>query len=489
MRSRLAPVAAVLLGVALLGGLGLPSTARAQDAPPADPLESLDRAVTALADRCGPAVVRVQAVRTLRLQAVAANEEERREIEERIRRFGPRESISASGFLVDDSGLVLTTSAVAGRADGIEVTFPSGSVREGELVGQDLLAGVALLRVPVVEGVKALRLSEREARAGTVSLLLGPREVEAPVLRLGFVTSARRAFGLYDAWLVADLPLAAGQAGAPLLDARGDVLGMAVSPRISVTFLSPGSPASPYSPVTPAGGTVEQNLGRLMERSSTLEREPAFSTFVPASELRRIAADLRAVGYVRRGLLGVRMRRGEAVVREVPAGLPAAKAGIAAGDEILSVDGTPVRLSEEVTGFIQRRAPGTTVRLRLRAAGEKEREVSVVLAELPRTPVPRALFNGLGVAEREDYDLSAAKFQTMLVEGGRFVVVQSVAAESAAERAGILAGDWIVEIRGRPVLSEKDFAEGATATVAGEEGVDVVFYRAGEAQRRRVVLK
>jgi S1-C subfamily serine protease len=75
------------------------------------------------------------------------------------------------------------------------------------------------------------------------------------------------------------------------------------------------------------------------------------------------------------------------------------------------------------------------------------------------------------------------------VEGGRYVVARSVAEGSAAERAGILPGDWIVEIRRKPVLSEEAYKEAATGAAASEESVEVLVYTAGDAQRRLVVLK
>jgi len=468
-------------GALALGASG--SRSLAQDAAPGDVLDALDRASRAVVERCSPAVVRVEAVRRISLRPDAANEQERLLMEDVLRRNPAQETVSSSGFLMDESGLVLTTSAVTGRALSFRVIFPGGQERAGEFLGDDPLAGVALLQVGAVEGVKALRFSGREATPGTLTLFLAPQESEGPALHLGFVTAARRAFGLYDAWLVSSVPLEAGHAGAPLLDARGEVLGMAVAPRISVTFRSM-RPAAEGALVTPAGeGT---NLQRLLEQSRTMESEPGFSTFVPAGELKRIAGDLRALGRVRRGLLGVKMKVGEPVVREVIEGLPAAKAGFGNGDRILALDGSPVHSAEQVTGYIQRRAPGTSVTIRLRAVGAAERDATVTLGELP---VRKALFNGLGVAGRDSYDLTAAKFQTEAVEAGGYVVVESVLEGSAAERAGILPGDWIVEIRGKPILSEKNFADAATGVAASEDSVEITVYRAGEADRRRVVLK
>ena len=162
----------------------------AQDASPGGTaLEDLDRASRTMVERCGPAVVRVEADRPLLLRALAGNPEENRVVEECLRAQGARESVAAAGFLVDEEGLILTTSSVAGGGAGeIRVTFPGRGSRDGTLVGEDSLAGVALVRVRRVEGVRRLSLAEAAPPSGALTLLLAPSFQEAPTLLMGFVT-------------------------------------------------------------------------------------------------------------------------------------------------------------------------------------------------------------------------------------------------------------------------------------------------------------
>ena len=478
-------VRAGLGACALLAAAAAPSlTALAQD-DAGGALEDLDRAARAVVERCGPAVVRVEGERSARLRVVASSAEERRRLEEKLRAFGPREAVEASGFLLEEPGLVLTTSSAAGRGSlSIRVVFPGGVVREGRLAGEDPLSGVALVRVEPVEGVRALRLSDREPRPGTVSLLLAPQDRGPPGLHFGFVTDPRRTVWVYDAFLVSSVPVGPGHAGAPLLDARGDVLGVAVAARERPRGrgLRPGLAAG--------SAAVHPTLTQAFEAAAVAEEGegPSKSLFVPAAEIRRIAADLRDLGRVRRGMLGVRLVRGEPVVTEVVAGTPAAGAGIAPGDRVLSLDGAEVPDADALTGFVQRRAPGAQVRLRILAPDGKEREVEAALAELPPPlPPPRALFNGLGVSAGEPPDLSKARFSTGIAPGGRFVIVRSVSEGSAAAEAGILPGDWLVEIDRRPVLSEDDYV--LLATGVSSPSVEVRIYRPGEEDIRTVVLR
>ena len=213
------------------------------------------------------------------------------------------------------------------------------------------------------------------------------------------------------------------------------------------------------------------------------------STFVPAEEVRRILADLRAHGRVRRGMIGVRLVPDEPVVREVLAGTPAAVAGLVPGDRVLSLDRVEVDDRETLTAWLQRRAPGTAVALVVKGSDGAERGVQATLAELPAPAPARQLFNGLSVRERESYDTAAARFAIGAVPGARWIVVASVDEGSAAARAGLLEGDWIVEVEGRPILSQGDWDAAATGPAARAEEVRLLVYRKGEAERRTLVLR
>jgi S1-C subfamily serine protease len=301
---------------------------------------------------------------------------------------------------------------------------------------------------------------------------------------------------------VSSVAVGAGQAGAPLLDARGEVLGMAVAARDRARtrqrVLAGGLPGT--GGVAPASGDPEDpNLrSRLLSQllvaaGDSRERAAPFATFVPASEMRRIVGELKTAGRVRRGMLGVRLLRPEPVVGEVVAGTPAEAAGVGAGDRVVSLDGVAVDDTEVLTAYLQRRAPGTRVRVALRDPGGVERETEAVLAELPAAPPPpaaRQLFNGFSVQAVPSYDTSAAKFSIGVpATGSVSLVANEVDEDSAAWAAGIRPGDWIVEIDGRPLLSEKDFRDATTGPAALASAVRVLVYRAGDAERRALVLK
>jgi len=460
----------------LLTGILLALPAGAQDAPaPAGPLEELDRAVRAVVEEASPAVVRVDVERNAFLRVMAGSEAEQRRMEDLLRRQVAREWVTATGFVTGSGDVVVTTSAAVDRnVRSIRVTFPRGEVRPGRFLGSDPLAGVAVVRIDPVEGGKVLRLATGKPRVASLSLLLGRTTVEAPTLHLGFLTAVGRSVGPYDAYLLSSVPFHPGDAGGPLLDSRGEVLGVAVAARED-------------SPVTVEGNG--RTLSSLFAEGNPGEGKSA-STFVPAGELRRLVDEITRLGRVRRGMLGVRLVPGRNLVLEVPEGLPAAEAGIRAGDQVVAVDGSRVITGRELVGFIQRRAPGTRVSLGVRDAGGEHRTVAVLLGELPETPpAPAALFNGLGVSEGPAPDMEGVRFSAAAVPEGRAVIVRSVAEASAAEVAGLEPGDWIAEISGVPVLSEGDYVRLATGCAPGTREVELRIFRAGERDLRTVVLR
>ncbi len=455
-----AAVRAVVVVAAVLPWAVPPPPVLAQDGEAGAALRALDRDVRALHERSAPAVLRVAAERAvpLRLREPTA-EALHRAAAEWVRTA--RETVTATGFLLDSGDLVVTVAAaVDRRCEVIRVTFPGGETRDAALVGSDPLTGVALLRIRPVPGVRALSLAPRGPAVGAVCFLVGYPDDDAPSLEMGFVSATGRAAGLYDAYVVADVVFRAGDAGAPLLDGEGRVAGLAVAPR-------PDAPAGRSPLVFP--------VPTLRAEGDDAPREdfrPSPARCIPAPELRRVVDALRERGRVPRGLCGVYLHEREPLVTEVAEGMPAAAAGVRSGDRVLAVDGTPVESRRQFVCFVQRRPPGATVSLLLRAADGTERTAPVVLGEFPDdTPLPPAWFDGLGVADGE----------------GGGVEVHSVLLSSSASAADVRVGDRILSLAGREVRSVADYEAIATSDLSAARELSIVVLRDGE--RVTLVLK
>jgi S1-C subfamily serine protease len=185
---------------------------------------------------------------------------------------------------------------------------------------------------------------------------------------------------------------------------------------------------------------------------------------------------------MRRGMLGVLLEgpsdRGDdtvdatlaatyarsTVVDEAPEGLPACDAGVERGDTIVAVDGTKVTGRRSMVSWIQRRAPNTRVTITLRSPEGEERDVEVILGELPAPePPPAALFNGLGVRGEK------VGLRVYTVDDG-----------CPAAQADIRPGDIILSVGGESVEDEEAYVAVATGPVSHLREVEVRILRNGE---------
>jgi serine protease Do len=251
----------------------------------------------------------------------------------------------------------------------------------------------------------------------------------------GIVSAKQRETGDYLPLLQTDVPINPGNSGGPLINMRGEVIG------INSQILSP------------SGGYAGISLA------------------IPINEAIRISDELRATGKVVRGRIGVAIapvskevaeslglgKPVGALVQSVQAGLPAEKAGIEAGDIITKVEGKPVEHSSDLPRLVGVIKPGTKATVQIFHGGKyKDVAVAVIAFETDKDEAPdevataaaaKALL-GLKVS-----DLSDAQKAELRVKGG----VKVDAAEGAGARAGLREGDVILQVAGVPVTSVKEF--------------------------------
>ena len=228
--------------------------------------------------------------------------------------------------------------------DALEAALPDGSSASGRLAGRDPATNVAVIRLD--RSVAAPALSASIPRIGSLVIAAGANGAGRPSARLGTVNTVGPEWhsmrgGRIEARIQLDMRLAGSEEGGPAFDAAGGWLGM--------TTFGP--------------------RGQIL--------------VIPAATVARVAPTLLASGRVPRGWLGVALRPvavpdelrdagGEAtglMVMSLSSEGPAAKAGIVAGDIILSVDGTPARRLRSVLAHLGGDSVGRTVSLRLIRGG------------------------------------------------------------------------------------------------------------------------
>ena len=437
---------------------------------------------TDLVDQVGPSVVNIRTLEKAKPASAAGggNEEQMLEF---FRRFGipvppnmprsPRPDRGqpdedqprgvGSGFVLSSDGFVMTNAHVVEGADEVIVTLTDKREFKAKIIGSDKRSDVAVVKIDA-SGLTAVKIGDaNRMRVGEWVMAIGSPFGLENTVTAGIVSAKQRDTGDYLPFIQTDVAINPGNSGGPLINMRGEVIGI---------------------------------NSQIYSRSGGFQ---GISFAIPIDEAIRVSDQLRSTGRVTRGRIGVQIeqvskeiaesiglgRPQGALVRGVEAGAPADKAGIEAGDIITRFDGKGIEKSSDLPRLVGNVKPGTRSPITVFRRGTS-RELMVTIAEIEaEKPVRRAAVPeakppvagpaqaiGLVVAELND-----AQKKDFKLRGG--VRVESV--EGAAARAGLREGDVIVAIANAEVLSVKDF-EQTLAKIDKTKTVNVLFRRGELAQ-------
>ncbi len=356
-------------------------------------LDSLEREVTALARKTQNAVVSVEGGALAPLGSSPSafwmrpeNEPTRRMLQT-FRLFNLPNPITrkGSGFIVDREW-VLTSADVVRGAEQCVVRLADGTRLTGRVVSLDDVTNLAMVKIPAVS-VPALPLGDSDRiEQGSLVLCMGTLGGYERSLALCVVAGKERTGVIGQQQFLSNLiqisgAIGAGSSGAPVLNSRGEVVG------VIVASIAPGMLFRP----TDAGdsrqtGTPAPTLGTSVDMSLLGTTGGALA--VPINDVKAVLDDMRA-GRLRRPFLGIMPAdrdgaEGAEVVRVVP-GSPAARAGIRLGDVILSLNKSPIRRAADVTSVLRRLKPGDVVQIEL-LRGNQRLRVSAHLAGRGNAP-------------------------------------------------------------------------------------------------------
>jgi serine protease Do len=357
-----------------------------------------------------------------------------------------------SGFVVDPAGTIVTNNHVIDGAEEIEVKFSDGTTLKAKLLGKDTKTDLAVLKVEPTSPLPFVSFGDSDAlRVGDWVMAIGNPFGLGGSLTLGIVSARNRDInaGPYDDFIQTDAAINRGNSGGPLFNMDGEVVG------INTAIISP------------SGGSI--GIG--------------FS--VPANTAKMVIDQLREFGETRRGWLGVKIQtitpeiaeslnlgspEGALVSDVVPTG-PAEKAGIKAGDVIVSFNGKTIRemrdlprlvadtpVEKSVDVIIARSGTKQTFKVTLGRLEEAEKitEVAASTPETGNTPQPQSLdVLGMKIAALNDELRKKFSIQPQ-VQG---VVVLSVDENSSAFEKRIEPGDVITEADQRPARLPKDLTD------------------------------
>ena len=423
-----------------------------------------------VAERINPAVVNIDA-------ASRAGHRRNDDSNDTTRDFDVPRQGSGSGFVIDSQGFILTNFHVIEDADRITVTFADGRTLRADVVGSDPAIDVALLHVNGVSNLPQAAIGNSDdLRVGEWVCAIGNPLGYVHSVTVGVVSFIGRK--LFDAslddYIQTDAAINFGNSGGPLINARGEVIGInsAISSRAS-------------------------NIG--------------FA--VPINQAIGILPQLKARGKVSRGFIGVGLTdvtpdlqrslhlavgRG-ALVQDVTANSPAERAGVRPYDVILSVDGHDVWTNEELIRDISARQPGSMAHLDIVRDG-RHLLTPVRLTERPprdgdtvdatpglggRGTVPVVVPNQppLGLTVR-DLDPGFAR-RLEVPESVHGVIVTKIDPAGASFVPAMRRGFIVMEINRQPVRSAGDFERMVGAARPGET---LAFYGYDPSQAQRTFV-
>jgi serine protease Do len=346
-----------------------------------------------------------------------------------------------SGFVISSDGYIATNNHVIEDVDKIEVAFADGTTLPAEVVGRDPATDIALIRVQTEKPLTPLALGDSTSlRPGDWVIAIGnPFGLEHTVTA-GIVSALHRrniGAGRYDDFIQTDAAINPGNSGGPLIDLRGQVVGIntAINPRANtIGFAVPINMAKDILPQLRTAGSVTRGwLGVVIQR---------------------VTPELQEA-------MGLDSAEGALVSRVDPKG-PAQTAGIERGDVILRFDDKPITTMEDLPRLVAAAPPGSTAKLVV-ARGGSEKTLEVELGKLDEgTQVAAAEGEPGGEQGPTAFGMRVQPLtpelaEQLSVEESEGVVVSAVEPGGPADEAGLRRGDVILEIDQQPVASVAAF--------------------------------
>lgn len=364
--------------------------------------------------------------------------------------FGPqqpqteREQSLGSGVIITSDGTIVTNNHVIEGATDIKVDLADKREFKAKLIGTDAKTDIAVLKIDATN-LPTLSIGDSsKLQVGDVIFAIGDPFAVGETATMGIVSATGRGLNgqieQYEDFIQTDAAINPGNSGGAMIDLHGDLIG------INTAILT-------------GGGGGNQGIG--------------FA--IPINMARSVMDQIVTHGKVVRGYLGLLPQDvsptlakqfgvnqpGGALVGQVEADTPAAKAGLKRGDVILSLNGQPVTSANDLRLRISQTAPGTTVKLGVSRDG-KMQNVNVTLGELPEKVAQEGVGKengpgGLQGVEVQNLTPDIAQ-QLQLAPGTKGVVVTGVDPSSPAD-SELNRGDVIQEVNHKPITNIEEYRQ------------------------------
>ena len=383
----------------------------------------------------------------------------------------PRESLEralGSGVIVSADGYIITNHHVVDGAEDIKVDLTDGRTLDAKLVGSDQPSDLAVLKVTLTSLPFLTPGDSDKVRVGDVALAIGNPLDVGQTVTMGIISAKGRSTpgtgsGNFEDFLQTDAPINRGNSGGALVNTNGDLIG--INSQI-------------------IGGMSGGNIG--------------IGFAIPSNMVRSVMDQLIKTGTVRRGQLGISVRRVDSdmaqslgmsetkgiIVNEIIKASAAERAGVRQGDVIIALNGSPVNETNAFRNQIASMAPGSQVTLTL-LRDNREQKITATLGEFkPETArneeeesaKPGSTNQGkLGLTVMPLTPEIASELS--LRAGTQGVVIETVDPAGPAASAGLARGDVIQEVNRQPIRSAADL--GAAIDKSGERPALLLINRRG----------
>lgn len=371
-----------------------------------------------------------------------------------------------SGVIVTADGLILTNNHVVAGADEVTVTTADARQLRAKIVGADRATDVAVLKVDAKDLVPAPLGNSDSLEVGDWVMAIGSPLGFSQTVTAGIISAMGRQVGVtnggYEDFLQTDAAINPGNSGGPLVNLKGEVVGI---------------------------------------NTAIASRSGGFSGIgfaIPVNMARSVMDQIRDNGKVTRGRIGAAIQdlsedlaksfgysgREGALIDDVVPDSPAAKAGLKPGDIVTKYQGKPVRSSSQFRNAVAATAPNTQADLEIFRDGKKQ-TLQVQIGLLSDDELARSQPEAAGEEESaESLGLSVQPLtpdlarQLGVKDGQTGVVISGVEPGSLAARGGLRPGDLITSVGGQPVANLKEFRD-AMAKQKASAGVRFQIVREG----------